>query len=287
LAKDGIYINDYPRTLELFPIPSGGRADIMVKCNEPGRFKVNHYGGELMFINSMTPPVASMVMSQPLTRNFRFPLPPYLTDLRNRSVTNGCSCQTKMDSDSMNGLKYDPDIFIHTVALGAIVEREIIGIKEHPYHQHVYPFQLQILNGIGVEDAKYFKVGDYHDSVLIESLDRVTIRWEANAFDGRMAVHCHKIAHSDEGMLAAENIVEPKNGGVCQCSPLTRAVGFPDDVVVPEPPTMPPTEQRTVVIKELKGDKKLKQGKAPKSSKSDPSGPETKSGKSEKSLKRE
>lgn len=207
----------------------------------------------------------------------------------------------------MNGLKYDPDIFLHTVALGSIVEREVIGIMEHPYHQHVYPFQLHTLNGIGLEDAKYFKVGDYHDSILIESIDRATIRWEANAFDGRMAVHCHKITHSDEGMLAAENLVAPKDGGICQCSPTTRAVGFPDivpdDVVVElDPPTLPPTEQRTVATKDSKDSKDSKsdkQDKALKSSKSNQSKPEltvgtvnsesgffSKSMKSEKSAKR-
>ena len=33
LAKDGIYISDFPRTITTGRIPPGGRADIMIRCN--------------------------------------------------------------------------------------------------------------------------------------------------------------------------------------------------------------------------------------------------------------
>ena len=38
LAKDGIYIYDYPRKISKTLIPCGGRADVMIRCNTPGTF---------------------------------------------------------------------------------------------------------------------------------------------------------------------------------------------------------------------------------------------------------
>jgi hypothetical protein len=58
------------------------------------------------------------------------------------------------------------------------------------------------------------------------------IRYESNDFDGRMAVHYHRIDHADEGILQAEDIID---GGVCDCSPKLGATGFTRE------PTIPPT----------------------------------------------
>ena len=33
LAKDGIYIRDFPRAISKARIPGGGRADVMVRCS--------------------------------------------------------------------------------------------------------------------------------------------------------------------------------------------------------------------------------------------------------------
>ena len=44
--------------------------------------------------------------------------------------------------------------------------------------EHVYPFQLQTLNGIDDDDSEYFKVGDYHDVITIRSVQTATIKYE-------------------------------------------------------------------------------------------------------------
>lgn len=38
LAKDGIYINDYPRDIGTIFIASGGRSDVMIRCNSEGEY---------------------------------------------------------------------------------------------------------------------------------------------------------------------------------------------------------------------------------------------------------
>jgi len=245
LSKDGIYINDYPRPIDKYPIPTGGRTDIMVRCRATGQFTVTDYGGDLFTLNVVGPSNgAGIDVSTPATEGFVFQRPSYLTDLRSSTPTPGCSCDTYLNRNQMNGLSYNPTRFLHTVALGSIVERTIEGVDNHPYHQHVYPFQLQQFFGISSEDNDYYKLGDYHDSLMVRSSDTVRVRYLANNFVGRMTVHCHRVDHSDRGMLSAEDIVD---GGVCRCSPRSNAVGFtrgPTSAPTP-PPTPPPTSPRT------------------------------------------
>ena len=60
-----------------------------------------------------------------------------------------------------------------------------------------------------------------------------------------MPVHCHRLTHSDEGMLTAEMVID---GGVCQCSPQFNATGFFRDgtAVATDLPTAFPTFGPTV-----------------------------------------
>ncbi len=135
LAKDGIYINDYPRPLTFYPISTAGRADIMVRCSETGTFPVNDYLGELFTLNIVAPD-GPIDVSTPPTSGFQFPTPIYLNDLQGRTPTPGCTCDTRLAPDNtVNGLSYDPDIFVHKVAEGSLVQRNLMGISAHPYHR--------------------------------------------------------------------------------------------------------------------------------------------------------
>jgi len=226
LAKDGIYVDDYPREIDFYPIPTGGRADIMIRCRKPGTYQAKSYLGELFTLNVFEPS-GEIDVSTPPTSNWDFPKPSYLTDLRNTSPSPGCSCDTYMNDERLNDLRFDKDVFLHTIALGSVVERTVTGLRDHPYHQHVYPFQLQEFYGTSdAIDAKYFKVGDYHDSLSLYSQNGALIRYLANNYKGRMVVHCHRLPHAERGMLSAELVVDPEDGGVCQCSPKFGNGGF-------------------------------------------------------------
>lgn len=210
LAKDGIYINDYPRPLTFYPVSTAGRADIMVRCSETGSFPVNSFLGELFTLNIVAPN-GPIDVSTPPTSGFNFPTPLYLNDLRFLTPTPGCTCDTVLANNQVNGLSYDPDVFVHKVAEGSLVQRNLEGIAQHPYHQHVYPFQLTDFSGINQVDADYHRIGDYHDTIMIRSSNQIQIRYEANNFLGRMAVHCHRLTHSDIGMLTFEDVVDPRD----------------------------------------------------------------------------
>jgi len=238
LAKDGIYITDYPRPLDVFLIPVGGRADIMVRCNKPVTFTVkatpNYTGGDHLFTVNVVGNTASNTNNNNAILTDRFfedyrKRPNYLQDLRSTSVSPGCSCDSYLDENQINGRSFDPNRFLHRSVQGSIVERNVEGIRKHPYHQHVYPFQINsIVNRSDRSDAenRYYKKGDYHDSILIPSADSVAIRYEATNFLGRMAVHCHRLTHSDKGMINAEDVVTDNGTSSCACTSRSGGGGF-------------------------------------------------------------
>merc|ERR1712238_248183 len=99
--------------------------------------------------------------------------PGYLQDVRDKPVGDGCSCSTLLEQaidghekvdNSINGRLYQPYKAVHTVKLHDVIERTIVGVNDHPYHQHVYPFQLtsgfcdpDLQHGCGVKDIGHDK----------------------------------------------------------------------------------------------------------------------------------
>ena len=80
-------------------------------------------------------------------------------------------------------------------------------------------------DGANGNDADYHRVGDYHDTLMIRSSGSTGIRYDASNFHGRMTIHCHRLEHSDAGMMSAEVVVDPADGGVCDCTPANGAGG--------------------------------------------------------------
>jgi len=137
--------------------------------------------------------------------------PDYLTDLTGQSVTSGCSCDTAFSGATMsvNNIQFpDNGSYLHQTYLGAIASRTI-SANAHPYHQHVYPFQL-----VGSSLATgYNAVGDWHDTIKGSG----EIRFRPTEFTGKLMLHCHRLIHEDLGMMAME-YVAPSSGGSCWCT---------------------------------------------------------------------
>lgn len=200
LAKDGIYVHDFPRNLtQGAPVPPGGRADIMVRCNDAGSFGITAYEFE-------DGPVATVVaadsddvydgLGELLIDVSKYA--DYLNDTIGKEVPDGCSCVTMVHQ-----LNYEANNRLHIAVKGKLQERYLIA-SNHPYHQHVYPFQLQ-------DDVdEYHKQGDWHDVWRGNGL----IRYNPTRFNGKLILHCHRLRHEDEGMMGTEDIA---NDGDCVC----------------------------------------------------------------------
>ena len=68
------------------------------------------------------------------------------------------------------------------------------------------PFQLATIeaeNG-GVYDPVYFQVGDWHDTLRLGTILNLgaNLRFWVDRFTGYGVIHCHKLDHSDVGMMA-------------------------------------------------------------------------------------
>lgn len=253
LAKDGIYIQDYPRLITVAPIPTAGRADIMVRCSTPGIYNVLDYGGTLLTLDVQGPTVASSALTpwQPSV------IPDYLQDLTTTQASPGCSCGTQLQvnrgggntcvdggSHCVNGFSFEPTRFLHTVALGSVVERQLTGIRNHPYHQHVYPFQL--VGNIPGAAAPYFQQGDWHDVIMIEDTNTLTMRYTPTVHLGRVMLHCHRLDHEDQGMMAQEDVLSRPDG--CSCE--AHVERLPENEITSSPspsPTEVPTPTPTAV----------------------------------------
>lgn len=156
--------------------------------------------------------------------------PLYLQDLREREVdgifssnifTNGFSINgrkfpdfNKFDSDGVDYQnkamwKY-PINKVSQVQLGTAA-----GIGQHPYHQHVVPFQVQELvdkNAKTLNDAYGFDLsGVWFDNILVPSTSVFNIR-QVPDFPGTQIIHCHFLGHEDQGMMAYAIITDNECG---------------------------------------------------------------------------
>jgi FtsP/CotA-like multicopper oxidase with cupredoxin domain len=81
--------------------------------------------------------------------------------------------------------------------------------NNHPFHNHVNPFQV-----VGYTDAdgkrKPMKKV-WRDTLLIKGGESYTIRTRFLDFKGQTVLHCHILDHEDQGMMVPLNIDDPNN----------------------------------------------------------------------------
>mmetsp|Transcript_51951 Transcript_51951/g.125252 ORF Transcript_51951/g.125252 Transcript_51951/m.125252 type:complete len:544 (+) Transcript_51951:357-1988(+) len=223
IAKDGVYLPTIPRQIEETNVPAGGRADIMVQCPDPVRTypilqrnPFNDGNGQFVTIANIITTSSSSEegdagddLSPPVLPTFGVTYPDYLQDLRDQPVEPGCSCTTIVGGRGgrggrgINGFAFSEDHTTHFYKIGEIAERTIRA-DNHPYHQHVYPFQIQsgFSSSDTSDDGNYVQVGDWHDT--IEGPGTGVIRYKPQRFDGKIMLHCHRLDHEDEGMMGIE-----------------------------------------------------------------------------------
>lgn len=234
LAKDGIYITDYPRSMmedPSLPVPPGGRADVMIKCDATGGASFSALARkDTLKINVVESDITSTASVLQDWNPEEYP--EYLQPVQSMPTTSGCQCGTLMDgygdTSKVNGKAYKSgNVYMHTSYLGAVVSRELQGIREHSYHQHVHPYQL--VAGVNTKSA-YFKVGDWHDTILMDTT-KLEIKYRPVELPGKVIVHCHNSLHADTGMMAKEYVRDLQEG-TCTCDEFgpVEGDGIVDDV---------------------------------------------------------
>eukprot|EP00913_Durusdinium_trenchii_P013184 g12374.t1 len=131
LAKDGIYIRDFPRMLSGYaPIPVGGRADLMVRCMAPHTEYQVTWGAERIATVSTGELIPSSLDLEAWSPRY----PAYLEDLQTTETSPDCSCVTELEGRTVNGHLFEEDFILHESYLGAVVERAITA-RSHPFQK--------------------------------------------------------------------------------------------------------------------------------------------------------
>jgi hypothetical protein len=221
----------------------------MVKCNNVGSAMFSALARNDILTVQV---VESNVTSTASAAETWFPneIPEYLEPVISRAPSSGCNCDTKMDgygdTSRINFKMYKPgNVYMHSSYLGAVVSRKLAGIRDHSYHQHVHPFQLIS----EFEETAYFKKGDWHDTIFMDSTELV-IQYRPMELPGKVMVHCHNALHADNGMMTKEYVRDLELGS-CTCDAFgpIEGEGIVDDVETsvvvggrPEAPTEAPAE---------------------------------------------
>lgn len=106
----------------------------------------------------------------------------------------------------LNGRAFDPDRVDFTGKLNTLETWEIVNKSDmdHPFHLHVYPFQVLSRNG---QPAPYRA---WKDVVNLKKNDTVQLAVPLSDFTGKTVYHCHVLEHEDRGMMG---VLEVKGEG--------------------------------------------------------------------------
>jgi len=140
-------------------------------------------------------------------------------------------------------LGYDVDEdskYIEQYCLNGVYDIRVKGIlrpgwngpnatSHHPYHQHVYRFQ--IINDNFADDrslgGEIQRVGEWRDTMLAVNTLGTGIRFRPVAFTGDMMMHCHIFQHEDYGSMQLFRITD--DADVCEA--IRKQNGWPQELL--------------------------------------------------------
>lgn len=245
IARDGVYLSA-PRLAPGVLLSPGSRADVILKCTEPGTHRlytggiadgsIHHYLGADSPLREET-----VAFIQIAGKSVDMPLPTWLPSTGRQSLLDVIvpdekkfvfefnEDPTKVTAGNkfyaVNGQLYDPSVVQRRVTLDEVEEwvivNEIYGTTRladggiatednHPFHMHVNHYQVvdsTLPPGINSPD---WQVGDWRDTISVLAPGNVTIRFIPQDYTGLTVAHCHLFSHSDVGMVAVFEIIDPQ-----------------------------------------------------------------------------
>lgn len=240
VSKDGVFPMEIPRTVSYMYIPSGGRAEVLVRCDAPvgSKFDLvstpNDTPVGIGLNNNGNIPVQKLVSitveegtaDQELKSQACTPLrPAYAADLRDAALAP-LNVKPKLDpiptftgnppgiGCSMSGHAFDFNQTPYDLPIGSVVEWRFERLAAHPLHTHINPFQIQriapsLLKPNTSLNGGWFQDGDFHDTLLIPMVlganatnpNLVPLRLQPGPYSGFTVTHCHFLMHEDAGCM--------------------------------------------------------------------------------------
>ncbi len=229
LARDGVWRSVAPKALPTNSLDLSGasRADLAVRCSADSSISVQGNVVANVFADATLP--ANLTVG-PYSNGatggtWSAPRPDYLRDLR--SVTSFEQRTVSMGARTINGSKFNMDVPTFTIPTG-FVQQWNVKAGAHPFHLHVYHFQMNGACGA-------FEDGEYYDTLAGGPCNA---RFDLNpatstVYDGTTIMHCHILDHEDQGAMGWSDVV----GGIAP--PAFPAPGFQENYqcVAAPPPT--------------------------------------------------
>ncbi|MDH5325299.1 MAG: multicopper oxidase domain-containing protein [Gammaproteobacteria bacterium] len=217
MSRDGVWRTQVPKILATNSISLSGasRADIAVRCSADSQISVNGNPVASIFVDAALPadstshPFAADGVSTWASKR-----PSYLRDLRAQTPDNFET--VNMGARTINGAKFDMNSPTFVLNADGMQEWSIKGGLNHPFHLHVYHFQVVGNCGGDFED------GEYYDTLA----GNCAIRFDLNAqtssvFEGKTIMHCHILDHEDQGGMGFAQVIGglapptfPQNGDI-------------------------------------------------------------------------
>jgi FtsP/CotA-like multicopper oxidase with cupredoxin domain len=225
LARDGVWRNVAPLPLPTnsLDLTGASRADLAVKCSGDSTIAVN--GTVVANVHADATLPANLTVGPysngSIGTTWSARRPSYLRDLR--GVTTVEQRTVNMGARTINGSKFDMNVPTFTIPAGSVQQWTIKGATNHPFHLHVYHFQMKGACGA-------FEDGEYYDTL---AAGPCKTRFDLNpatseVYDGTTIMHCHILDHEDQGAMGWSDILGglappsyPASGfqALYQCSP--------------------------------------------------------------------
>jgi suppressor of ftsI len=214
LAEDGDPYGTF-EDVDSFMLAPGKRVEFLVQSSAtPGTYSVRNLGHKWGFGTTPAAELAKLEVSgEPVAAQ---PLP--TKGLRDRLEESGL-IDAKVDQKRtisfsgdfsgptpkflINNQQFDHDRIDIQAKLGTVEEWELVNDSddEHPFHIHVNDFVVTSINGQPVQQMRL------QDVAFIPARGRITIKQRFEDFTGEWVMHCHILAHEDQGMMATVKIV--------------------------------------------------------------------------------
>ncbi|MFJ1586657.1 multicopper oxidase family protein [Streptomyces sp. NPDC088197] len=219
IAMDGIAFTR-PVERERVTLAMGNRADVMIRAQRPGNYRIMAGDTLLATMTVQSGPGVRMDLPTELPGPAPFIDPAEVT--RRRALTfhsdmdafpgqafthafritgDGATPATRDAADPSDPTygRFDPSYVNHTLRLGDTEEwtltNDSASHANHPFHLHTNHFLVTAVDGRALDTPVW------QDTVAINKSGSVTLRVRFKDFPGRALVHCHHLQHEDRGMM--------------------------------------------------------------------------------------
>lgn len=216
VAYDGVWRTSIPHPTDtnVYRTTGASRIDLAVNCSS-GIHTISWNGGLVASLNATN---GIRTGATPYINNIAWspPRPAYLQDLRNTSVDN--SFTVHVSANSINDVGWNVIVPLAMMQYNTTQEWEINAFGgAHNFHLHVYHVQVVTLGGC--EDGQ-FEEGEWYDVITGEPC---LVRFRTLDYGGRVVLHCHVLAHGDDGAMGWINVT-----GACHRQDPPQPNNLPD-----------------------------------------------------------